>query len=396
MFHARQDEWKWIENYTSKHRRSPSKGAFKNHFPEFGVKAVNDTNHFVDEVRKMHSRILLTASLRDVADLIAEGDVDKAVAHMQKSMIVVSADMGGIQETDIINDWQHIYDEVEQRKIRYESDGMAGIPTGFETFDERTGGLQPGQLAVVGARPGEGKSWTLLRMATTAISAGYNVHFSALEMNRAEVGMRIHNFLSKDVGKTIFKSLSLSQGRDFDLGGYREFLRQLKVETKSKFTVSDTRNIGAMEIASQLERHRPDVYFLDYLTLAKTGTTGDWQDIGRFSKDLKILAGDYDVPIVTAAQLNRTNGISKNATGTEALAGADAIGQDADCVITMKKRSDHVLEYNLAKYRHGKSDYRWYAHMDMLKGIFKEVSYNKAEDLMRADEDARIESDETS
>ncbi|AYQ99266.1 dsDNA helicase [Brevibacterium phage Cantare] len=390
MFHARKDEWKWLEDYYSKHRRTPSKGAFKDKFPDFAVKAVNDTEHFVDGVRKMHTRIALVSSMRDVSDLVAEGDIDQAVQMMAKSMVNVSASIGGVQDYDIINDWEHIYNEVALRKERFEEDGMAGIPTGFDTFDERTGGLQGGQLIVVGARPGEGKTWTLMRMATTGISAGYNVHFSALEMSRAEVGMRIHNFLSKDVGKTIFKSLALAQGRDFELANYREFLRQLKDQTEAKFTVSDTRKIGAMEIASQIERHRPDIYFLDYLTLAKTGAVGDWQDIGRFSKDLKILAGDYNIPIVTASQLNRTNGIGKQAVGTEALSGADAIGQDADCVITMKKKSERVIEYNLAKYRHGTSDYKWYAHMEMAKGIFKEVSYNKAIDLEQQDEDRRL------
>lgn len=385
MFHAYQDEWAWMESYFSKYRKTPTKVAFKRRFPDFPLKMVNDTAHFVDEVRHAHSRIQLVATMSDAADFIADGKTAEAISHVQKSMIQVTAEMGGVQDIDILADWENIFNEVKHRKETYEANGMAGIPTGFDTLDERTGGLQPGQLWIVGARLGEGKSWSLLRMAVAAIMGGHSAHFAALEMSRIDVAMRVHNFLSGHVGKTVFKSMALAQGKDFDISEYREFLRNLKSQIKGTLTVSDNRKIGSLEIASQIERHRPSVYFLDYLTLAKTGGDGGWQDIGKFSKELKVLAGEYQIPIVAAAQLNRENGLGRDVPGAEALAGADAIGQDADAVITLKKRTERVTEYNLAKYRHGTAGYHWHVQMEMTKGIMQEVSYNKARDLMDKD-----------
>ena len=56
QFHACPDEWEWIERYYLKHRKVPSKIAFKQQFPEFSVKAVNDVEHYAGEVRKHHRR----------------------------------------------------------------------------------------------------------------------------------------------------------------------------------------------------------------------------------------------------------------------------------------------------------------------------------------------------
>lgn len=396
LFHAYQDEWLWIERYFSKHRKTPSKLAFKNHFPEFQVKAVEDTAHFVDEVRKSHSMYAMTGAMRDAADLMADGDVNAASMLLQKSVVTVNSQIGGTNDVNILESWKGIYDDVKFRKDKFDSDGMAGVPTGFETLDERTGGLQPGQLWIVGARLGEGKSWAMLRMAVAAIIMGHKVHFAALEMSQVDVAMRIHNFLSGSVGKQVFQSMALSQGKNFDIKAYREFLRTLSQQIKGTMTVSDKRKIGSLEIAAQIERHRPDVYFLDYLTLAKTQGDGGWQDIGRLAKDLKDIAGEYKIPIVSAAQLNRADGTGKAMPGPEALAQADAIGQDADAVITMKKRSDTIIEFMLAKYRHGNAGYGWHAKMDLDRGEFNELSYNKAMDQIEKDKEAALSEKENS
>lgn len=159
QFHACPDEWAWLERYYTKYKKAPSKLAFKQQFPEFGVKAVNDTAHFAAEVRKQHARQMLTRTMRDVADNIAAGDIDSAVGMMHSSIVHISADMGdGTEDSDIITSWQDTYDEVEKRVERVEEHGMAGVPTGFTTLDERTGGPQPGHVWIVGARLGSGKA----------------------------------------------------------------------------------------------------------------------------------------------------------------------------------------------------------------------------------------------
>lgn len=390
QFHACSDEWRWIEKYYLTNRKTPSKIAFRQQFPEFSIKAVNDTAHYASEVRKHHARVTLTKAMRDVADNIAEGNIDAAVKKMHSQIIHISAEMGdGTNDSDIVTSWEDTFEEVQKRVDRVSEHGMAGVPTGFTTLDERTGGPQPGHVWIVGARLGQGKSWTMMRMATAAIMDGYNVQYNALEQTRAEVAMRVHTFLSSSVGKEIFRNLDLMQGRNFDLPAYKEFLKNLRSDIKGRMHVSDTSRgkVSSLTIASQIERNEPDIVFIDYLTLMDKGGS-DWKEIARLSGEIKTIAMQYQVPIVAAAQLNRTMGLTKEPAGPEALAQSDAIGQDADAVITMRQMSPSVIQMKLAKYRHGLSDFKWYCQFQPTQGVFSEVTYEKALELKDKDDES--------
>ena len=159
QFHAHPDEWEWIERYYMRYRKVPSKVAFKQQFPEFAIKAVDDVAHFASEVRRHHARVSLTSAMRDTAEALADGDVDSAVSTALSKIVSISAEMGdGTNDSDIITGWSDTYEEVAKRVERVAKHGIAGIPTGFTTLDERTGGPQAGHVWIVGARLGEGKA----------------------------------------------------------------------------------------------------------------------------------------------------------------------------------------------------------------------------------------------
>lgn len=390
QFHVCNEEWEWLARYFHKYSRTPSKLAFRRAFPKFRIRDVNDTKHFVSEVRIEHTRSKLTEHLRDQADLLSQGKVAEACELAQTGIIKIAGGMQQSDEIDVLAEWESTYREVKARKLRADQFGQSGIPTGMSTVDELTGGVGLGQLWIVGARLGEGKSWILATMACAAIVGGYRAHFAALEMSKTEVTMRLHNLLSSQYGREVFRSVQLSQGKDYNLKEYRRFLEELPKKIKGSITVTDTRNIGAMEIASHIERNKPDSYYLDYLTLARTRGDGGWQDIGNFSKELKQIAGSYQIAMVAAAQLNRSGSEpSKEPPGAETIAQADAIGQDADAVITLKKRSDRITMAKMAKYRHGRSGFCWYLNMDIDNGSVNEVSKNRAEEIMDQDADRR-------
>lgn len=389
MFHAFPEEWEWLETYYMKHKKAPSKAAFKDVFPDFNLKAVNDTGHFADEVRKSHSRFMMMTTMKDCADLIADGKIDNAVEMVRLSIVQIAAALGTSNDADIFSSFDDVFLDAERRVARVGSTGSAGIPTGFTTLDERTGGPQPGDFWVVAARLGEGKSWTMQKMATCAVMNGYTVQFDALEQTRAQVTYRIHSFMSSQVGQQIFASSDLMQGRNFDLKEYKQFLRKLKTDIKGKLHVSDTSRgrVGLLTVASQIERNHPDIVFIDYLTLMeKKG--GDWQDVAALSSGIKQMGSEYQIPIVAAAQLNRTNGLGKDPAGPEALAQSDAIGQDADGVVTIKQNSPSTMTMKMAKNRNGAGGFKWYNHFAPGEGIFEEVTHDKWLDLKDRDADA--------
>jgi replicative DNA helicase len=385
MFHAYEDEWAWIEKYYLRHQRTPGRVSFKAEFGDFRIHSTDDTEHHVEGVRSSHARHMLASVMRECTDYISTGDIDKAVSYMTLEMSKVSAAMGVVADRSLVDDWEDTYDIAVQRKERFEQHGTAGVPTGFSVVDTKTGGIQPGQYWVVAGRLGEKKSWTLNAMAISALMGGYNVHFTALEQSYYEVSMRTHHLLSGRLGQKIFESQALMSGQMPDMKAYRSFLRGLRSHIKANMTISDRRGIGVAEFSAQLERHRPDVWFLDQITLTATPGDGGWQDIANVSTQINTLAERYGVGVVVAAQLNRNAVAGKDPSDPENIGGSDKIGQDGGIVITTRQLSNSVNSFKLAKNRYGPHGFIWYCHFDSQQGVFEEVDKDRALDLVDQD-----------
>lgn len=391
MFSGYREEWEFLETYFSKYRKVPTKAAFRMKFPDFGLKAVNDTGHFADEVRKTYARKQLTSAGQEMAEHLHNGDVDAAVELIQKSVITIAAGLGVNNDSDILRNFDDVMEDVDTRRERFQEHGAAGLPTGFITLDERTGGPQPGELWIIGARLGVGKSWVMQRMAAAAVMAGRTVQFDALEQSRSQVAMRIYSMLSGQMGKGLFDSQSLMKGKDYDPVAFRKFVKSLREDIKGRLHVADTSRgkVSSLTVASQIERNLPDAVFIDYLTLMKKNGP-DWQGVAELSSDLLNTANEYQLPIIAASQLNREHGLSKNEPpGPEALSQADAIGQDATAVITMCKMSDSVLIMKLAKHRNAPDGFKWYVHFDPAHGKFEEITHSEALEVKDRDDDLR-------
>jgi replicative DNA helicase len=235
----------------------------------------------------------------------------------------------------------------------------------------------------------------MMRMATAALMTGSVVQYHALEQTRSEVAMRMHSFISGTIGKELYRNLDLGQGRNFDLKAYREFLKSMKSHINGAMHVADTSRgrVSPLTIAAGIEKNNPDIVFVDYLTLMEKTGTGDWQSVAQLSGEMKTLAQHYGIPIIVASQLNRAAGLGKKdePAGPEAISQSDAIGQDADAIVTMKQTSASVIRMMLAKYRHGSAGYRWWNEFRPGEGVFRECSYEKALALKDTDDDLEDE-----
>lgn len=386
-FATHPDEWAWVDRYIARHSRTPSKVLFKTKFPEFKILQSDDVEYCLAELRDEYMRRSLVGAISTAVDRVRDDEpVSNILADLQTQVIKLQADAEGTaNEANVLDDWEAVYSEVARRYERRTEKGISGIPTGFDTIDLVTGGPQPGDYWIVAARLGQGKTWTLLRMAATAVYRGFTVQYDALEQTRAQIAMRAHSFLSSDHARESFKSQDLMSGKDFDLLAYREFLKGLKETLNGKLIVNDTSRgrVTPSTIAAQIERNKPDIVFIDYLTLMN-GQVGDWQAIAALSAELKGIAMRYEVPIVAAAQINRT-AIGEDLPGAEHLAGADAIGQDADAVVTMKQVSRHVVKMKLAKYRHGTDGQVWFNEFRPNSGRFVEIDGDTASEIIAED-----------
>lgn len=232
-------------------------------------------------------------------------------------------------------------------------DGVYGVPTDFIEFDEMTGGLHGGQMIVIAARPGVGKSTLALDIArSAAIHHQMTTVFFSLEMSRTELAMRI---LSAE-GK-------ISMGRlkkgDLDTEGWTNLATlQGRIDSAPLF-IDDSPNMTLMEIRAKCRRlkQRNDLKLvvLDYLQLMSSGKKVEsrQQEVSEFSRSLKLLAKELDVPVIALSQLNRG---SEQRTDKRPMVSdlreSGSIEQDADMVILLHRED----MYNPDSERVGEAD----------------------------------------
>lgn len=396
-FHVHAPEAKFIFAHFERKGAVPSKAAFKTRFPEFRLKAVDDIEFFAGEVRENHVRQTATNNLNAMIEDLSVGDVEAVMRRMHATALDMETSLnGGGENFDIIQSFKEIADEAERRFNAVQDGGHAGIPTGFPTLDEITGGLQPGWMCVVGARLGTGKTSTLIKMASHALFSGHSVQLNALEMTKAEVAMRFHAYASSQYSKGEFRATDLARGVDFSPKAYREFLNKLAKQIAGQFQVIDVRqgSLTPLALAAQLDKNKPDIAYVDYITLMETGNGGgrvrgddDWKSIAQLTKRIKLVAGQKGIPIVVAAQLSRkANERGNDMPDPDTLAESDAIGREADVILMVKKRSKRVLSMSLAKFRHGPDGQRWWCAYEPNIGRFVEIDGDEAGRMIREDE----------
>lgn len=233
-------------------------------------------------------------------------------------------------------------------------------------------------------------SWVMLRMAVAAILAGHTVLYDSLEMSRAHVALRAQTLLATQIGADFRASDMLNGSKAPDMEGHAELVRRISSQVAGSLHVSDTSRgrVSPLTINGQIERIKPDIVFVDYLTLLEKSGDGDWRSISALSKDLHGMAQEHNVAMVTASQLNRSMGVTRGNSmpGLDALAESDAVGQDADQVMVLVQRSKRVLKQKLAKNRYGPGGATWWTEFRPGDGVIREVDPATGQDLMNEDE----------
>lgn len=389
MFHVHDHEFQWLENYVARTSKTPSKQAWKSQYPEFSIYKVDDVEHWCEEVKTSHKRQSMIDLMDEVLNHVDAGDEDTALASLEAGVERIRTVTSGINpDFNVFDDWDVIYDSVKDRVDKVAKTGFAGVPTGFSTLDDLTGGLQGGWLCVVAARLGQGKTWTGVRMAYAAAMAGERVTYFSLEQSKLQIAMRVHAFGSRQFSNDVFNPMDLNRGHGFDIQKYKQFLDDMqKHRGNGEFYINDTSRgiVTPSTIASVIQTKQPSIVFVDYLTLLGT-TADDWRGTAKLSSELQSVAQRYNVPIVAMSQVNRL-GISKEPPGAEHLSQADAIGQDADVVLTMTQRSQHVMKMKLAKFRHGPGGGSWNAKFSPGTGEYMEITNDEADDLIEEDQE---------
>jgi replicative DNA helicase len=263
-------------------------------------------------------------------------DVDEVVDRAQAAMFAVTERRASEDYAPLADLFQPVMDELDA--ISKSGVGNLGVPTGLTELDALTNGLHAGQMVVLAARPGTGKSTLALDMAR-ACSVRHNMASAifSLEMSRNEITMRLLS------AETRIRLSDMRSGRLLEPDWTRLAQRMGEISEAPLF-IDDSPNLSMMEIRAKArrmkQRHDLRLVIVDYLQLMTSGKRVEsrQQEVSEFSRQMKLLAKELEVPIVAVSQLNR--GPEQRTDKRPMLSDlreSGSIEQDADMVILLHR-----------------------------------------------------------
>lgn len=183
-----------------------------------------------------------------------------------------------------------------------------GFPTGLVDLDEMTGGMRPGKLVILGARPSVGKSAFALTVALNAVRHSRPVYLESLEMDECEIMNRLLSMAS-DVPSDMVRDGLISEERWPDLTGTANDLCNARRFMVGRYETGRRLRDIVADLRMAKESHGIELGIIDYLGYIEPDEPGEdrRQEVERISKGLKRAARELGIALLVLAQLSRKN-----------------------------------------------------------------------------------------
>lgn len=350
------------------------------------VPSAANYNHYVEIVKKDSLlRKLIKASEeivqksyegsdQDVLNFAEQRIFDIAQKEESSSLVQVATPVANVIEK---------LDEIARNKGQ-----ISGVPTGFKCLDNLTNGLHAGELIIIAARPGVGKTSFAMNIVNhAAVECGKVCAVFSLEMPNEQIAQRSMFSIS---GVDMSKGLKGTMSKD----EYKAIWAAGKKLSDAKLYVDDTSSVTPVEIIGKCRRLKRevglDLIMIDYLQLmngmGKYKDSSRQLEITELTRNLKIAAKELGVPILLLSQLSRASeGRKDHKPILSDLRESGSIEQDADIVmflhnpekyndITVSAEEVGLVDLIIAKHRNGSTDdlkLRWIGE----NTTFKDVDY---------------------
>jgi hypothetical protein len=374
FFESQANQWiiGELQSYFSEYHSSPTMEVFKIKIGDIEDKLLKQM--VVEQLKRVYLQIgaddlpyvkkeYLTFSknqrvkdaLLKSVDLLKAGNYDKIIdTMMAASKVGLENDLG----LDYVDSFESIIEDVKRNSIS----------TGWDVVDElMDGGLGPGELGVVMAPSGIGKSWFLSKIACSAIQMGMNVLHYTLELSENYVGQRYTTIL------TGIQTTEHKERKD-------EIIRKIK-QTPGRVRIKyyPPQFATSKTLSAHIEKLRasgfnPNLIIIDYADLLKSSNSRDglYAELGGIYEELRGLSGEAGIPIWTATQTNRA------AIDHEVIQ-ADSVGdsykkvQTADFIMSVSRKTKDKLSntgrIHIVKNRFGPDGMTFPAKIDTFHGI---------------------------
>lgn len=248
----------------------------------------DDLTFVKDEILKFCKNQEIKQAIMDSVSLLKHGNFDEIKTKIDSAMKAgADTNIGLEYVTDVA--------------ARYNEAARHTITTGWDVIDDlMDGGLAPGELGVVMAPAGIGKSWLLINIGAHAVKAGKTVIHYTLELNENYVGQRYDSVLTGIPAQ--------------NLKNYREDIEAKMLTLKGDLIVKyyPTKSVGVMGLKAHIEKtimlgKKPDLVIVDYGDLLKVNIKKDKHEaLEDLYEELRGMAGEYSIPVWTASQAGRS------------------------------------------------------------------------------------------
>jgi len=259
-----------------------------------------------------------------------------------------------------------VFERIDHLYHQENKSDVTGVPTGFVDLDEKTAGLQPGDLIIVAGRPSMGKTALALNMAEhVAVDNGLPVAIFSMEMSATQLAMRLLGSIAR------VDQHKMRTGRLADEEWSRLSTAMERLHNAPIF-IDEAAALNALELRTRARRMRRQcgslgLVMVDYLQLMSSASQNQNEnratEISEISRSLKALAKELSAPVVALSQLNRALETRNDKRPMMSdLRESGAIEQDADLILFIyrdevyfpeKMESRGVAEVIIGKQRNG-------------------------------------------
>ena len=373
------DANKWIISeileYHNEYRKSPTLDVFKSQLSKVDNPILKKT--VVDQLKHIHTQIgnvdleyikhefkdfCINQNLKGVilqsVDLLQAGSYDRI-----KDLVDAAMKVGN--ETDLGMDYVLDYDERMQDLKR------TTVPTRWEPINDlMDGGLGPGELGVVVAPSGVGKTWILTALGAEAVRRGLSVVHYSMELSEHYVGARYD---------TVFTQIPSADLRD-----KQEEVKGKITNLKGKLLIKyfPPKGVSVRKLQQHIEKmttlgNKPDLIIVDYADLLLSDSNksdSTYQEQGGVYIDLRGMGGALEIPIWTASQTNRS-AIDSEVIEADKIADSYAKVMNADFIMSWSRKSkdklNNTARAHVMKNRFGQDGITFPCKMDTNTGYIE-------------------------
>jgi replicative DNA helicase len=274
------------------------------------------------------------------------GDVQEFLSEVESNFFKLTSQTKGKTLRSLK---EALYENLKEfeRPDRNKGD-ISGLTTGYPSIDKKLLGLQPGQLVIIAARPGVGKSSLMLHWAiASSKQSGLPVAIYSYEMVYTELSQRILSGES-NIDARKFKT------KDFNPVDLKNIYKAIQTLSGLPIIVNDSGATTLIDIKSQCRKIKAEqglgMIVIDYLQLMQPHVRKQSreQEIAEISRGLKLLANELECPIIALSQLNRSSASrTDRRPQLQDLRESGSLEQDADIVCLIHR--DDLVDPNSPK-----------------------------------------------